>query len=602
MFQLDMQPELSIADFLEDYNKDAWLGYMRKTKTGVIHKNLSVGFIEKCDYWNKEDVYLDLNPLKGQFIKRSKASVHKLAVLYADLDIGRDDNPFMSDSEKKQQKQATVDQLEKEVFNKTLAEPNFICDSGRGLYLIYIIYQNEEKTKQEHKNATGRWRRINSKITDELKWYCADSSVSTDESRVLRIPDTINTHNGERVKFYRYSDKVYTLYNIERDFMFTPSDEQMDKLERMQNTLDIKCNVLNKRSIRRFMAEHEKEYVQAYNSKKPTETQLDYAADIADMLNITCPKFRTAGGASRFIKKYEAKFELEKAKRKIHVTYNKKDMTKRMLEKRIRRLEKIVIEAKKDTYREIALFFYRLFVLELTENKKTAEQMTLDLIRAMSCPLNEKEAMRTTKVAEKYFDADTIYKITDEKLASKFGLSADEWRKLIPAEKKEENKELRKARNRRYYEKKLQKAGTTTKQDKIIVRRDEVSRLLSEGKNKNEICIELGISERTYYDDLKAINNEVETNIVQEQENAEIIEKDVAKKLDPISNRGPIGPSNQLHLEEMNGKCYPLNWEYSFDFTLNMLMYRDSSVDSSWHMLWPDAVYVDHSDRPPGDA
>lgn len=52
----------------------------------------------------------------------------------------------------------------------------------------------------------------------------------------------------------------------------------------------------------------------------------------------------------------------------------------------------------------------------------------------------------------------------------------------------------------------------------------------------------------------------------------------------------------------MNGKGYPLNWEYSFDFTLNMLMYRDSYVDSSWHMLWPDAVYVDHADRPPDDA
>lgn len=100
MFQLDMQPELSIADVLADYDANAWLGYMRKTDTGVIHKNLSVGFILKCNYWDKEDVYINLNPLKGRCTKRSKANVHKLAVLYADLDIGRDDNPFMSDEEK----------------------------------------------------------------------------------------------------------------------------------------------------------------------------------------------------------------------------------------------------------------------------------------------------------------------------------------------------------------------------------------------------------------------------------------------------------------------------------------------------------------------
>lgn len=597
MFQLDMQPELSIADVLADYDANAWLGYMRKTDTGVIHKNLSVGFILKCNYWDKEDVYINLNPLKGRCTKRSKANVHKLAVLYADLDIGRDDNPFMSDEEKREQKQATVDQLEKEVFNKTLPEPNYICDSGRGLYAIYLIYQNEDKTKQEHKNATGRWRRINSKITDALQWYCADSAVGTDESRVLRIPDTINTHNGERVKFYRYSDKVYTLYNIERDFMSEPSDAQMEKLKRMENTLDIKCNVLNKRSIRRFMNEHDREYVQAYNAKAPTEAQLNYAADIAKVLNISCPKFRTAGGAGRFIKKYKNEFELEKAKKKIHYLGSEKDITKRMLETRIRRLEKVIAEAKKDTYRELALFFYRLFILELTGDKDTAEQMTLDIIRSMECPLDEKEAMRTTKSAEKYFDADKIYKITDEKLAAKFDMTVEEWRALIPKEKKEENKELRKVRNRQYYEKKLKEAGKISVKDKVVDRREEVARLLSMGKNRKEICEELGISKSTYYTDVQAIND-----VPVQKDGEDSAQEEFPKNSTSYRNTGHKCPVRGQIETNFDGTGYPTNWLYQYDSVLHLVMYKDPQDDSLWHPLWPGSEYVDHEDRPPDDA
>lgn len=538
MFQLKNQKPIELEEFLADYNQASWLGYISKDEDRVKHGQLTVRRAIERNYEGKADIYLSYNPLKG-YTPRKKANVGKLALLYVDLDIGRGENPFEDDTTP-EYKQSVVDSLEDSVFGVTVPAPNYICDSGRGLYLIYKIYQNADGNKQEHINAAERWERVNSYLTSAFDWYCADKSVSTDEARVLRVPGSLNSHSGTEVKFYAYSDEIYTLFSIERDYMNVPTDAQIAKLERVEKALGIECAVRNRNSIRRFMKRHEEEYRKAYNKKAPSEKQLKYASDIAHVLHIDMPNFRTAGGANRFIKKYQKDFLAEKAKRKTHSTFimNDDEKTLRMLEGRLKRIEKLLSEAPKDSYRETGLFLYRLIACEYTGDKKLAAEMTLNLLRNMSNPLQEREAMRTTRSAEQYWENNQVYRMTDDTIAEWFGISGSEWRELIPREAYSEDKELRRARNRRYYEKKLKKAGEVSKQDKIASRREEIARLLSVGKSREEICLELNISVGTYYTDLKYLE---EHNIDTE---AQDIDKPIQENLDDLSNSGALAPKS----------------------------------------------------------
>ena len=538
MFDLSTQIPITIEEFFSEYPANSWLGFIEKTDDKTKHYPMDIGNVLSSDYSGKQDVYLAYNPLKqGQ--PRKKANVKKLALLFVDLDIGRDDSLvkfFMRSS----YKESTIKQLEAEAFGKTVPEPNFICDSGRGLYLLYKIYQNEEQTVQEHKKATLRWRRVNSFLTSQLEMFESDRAVATDEARVLRIPGSVNSHSNTEVKFYRYSDNVYTLHRIEQDYMNAPTEKQLEALHKIEEALDIKCDVLNRRRIRRFMAEHEAEYKKYKNKQPVTEKQLAYARDIAKLLDISCPKFRTYGGANKFIKRHEEEFKRLRAEKRAGSSFlpTEARLTNAMLENRLLKIEKVLIDASPDSFRETGLFFYRLFALEYTRDKEVALQMMLDVNGKMKHPLSNKIIRRTTRPVEDYFEADTIYKMKDETLARWFDMSAEEWKDLLPFEKKED-KELRKARNRRYYEAKLVSEGKTTKAEKIQQRREEIQRLCSEGNTKNEICEILHISVRTYYSDLQALEEEKESSAQDKVESC-------AEKLDAYSNSVPLGTNPLL--------------------------------------------------------
>lgn len=577
MFQLTEQKPIALKEFLADYDQASWLGYLSKDGEKVKHGQWTVKRAAERNYEDKTDIYMSYNPLNG-YVARKKSNIGRLALLYVDLDIGRGENPFEDDTTP-EYKQNIVNALEKNVFGITVPEPNYICDSGRGLYLIYKIYQNEDGNKQEHVNAAERWGRVNSYFTAQFGAYCADKAVSTDEARVLRIPGSINSSTGRVVQFYQYSTQVYTLYNIERDYMSAPTKAQIEKLEQVEALLGVFCSVRNRRSIRRFLERHEEAYKKACNKKKPSEKQFKYAADIARILGIALPNFRTAGGASRFIKKYHKKFLAVKSKRKKHSNYiaNKDEITLKMLEKRLKSIEKVLMDAPKDTYREIGLFLYRLFACEYTGDKKLAAAMTRKLLSKMVNPIPEKSAMRTTRSAEKYWENGTIYRMKDRTLADWFGMSVDEWKTLLPRDAYEDDKVLRKARNRRYYEKKLEKLGKTSKQDKITSRREEIARLICDGKKKEEICAELHISERTYYSDTKYIQE----NMV--EEGRQNIDKSAAKNLDASCNRGPVGPMYQIstRLDGMSITCIMVN-----PFTGEKLDSRKMRKTGEWSVFF----------------
>lgn len=534
MIELAQKNSIGLDELLEGYDHASWLGYLHKTEDGVKYGQWTVGRAKERNYAGIEDMYISYNPLRG-YVPRSKANVGKLSWLYVDLDIGRGDNPFEDDTTR-EYKQSLIRYFEENIFGVTVPAPSYICDSGRGLYLIYVIKQSETTNTHEHVNAVERWRRVNTYLTSQFREYCADCSVSTDEARVLRVPGSVNSHTGREVQYYRYSDKTYTLYNIERDYMSAPTQAQLHKLERVEALLGVSCTVRNKRSIRRFLERHEEEYKKARNKAKPSEKQLKYAEDIARVLELELPRFRTAGGASRYIQKHHEAFLAEKAKRKNHRTSSDGENTSKMLEKRLQKLERVLVDAPEDSYREKGLFLYRMFACEHTGDKKLAAEMTRELLGKMACPIPEREAMQETRSAEKYWESGRAYKLKDETLAEWLGLSAEEWKELLPRVSYDQDKELKRARNRRHYKKKLERTGDTTKQEKIKARRESIARLIGDGKTKEEICSELQISERTYYADKKYLQDEKE------------IESN-AKKSDAKSNKGPLGPCRPEEME-----------------------------------------------------
>ncbi len=527
MFRFKDYKKIELQEFLSDYSPYSYLGVMKKdAKGGVKLSQVRVDKTRSMNFNGMEDVYLGYNPLRGN-VRRNKKNVGRLALLYVDLDVGRGENPF-ADTTTIEYKEALVSSLEKYMFDKVVPKPNYICSSGRGLYLLYKIFQNEKATVQQHKNASLRWERINTFLTDAFEDYCADHSVSTDEARVLRIPGSINSTSGAEVKFYEYCDKIYTLHNIEHAFMAQPTDAQLEKLERVEKALGVCCKARNRRSIREFLDRHEIEYRKLCQSKAPSEKQLKYAQDMAKTLNKTCPKFRTAGGADRFIRRNKKAFESERTKQKNRKRYLTADQrTETMLKNRLVRIEKLLLSATKDSYREEALFLYRLFALELTGNKNEAKQMMKSVLSNMDHPLPEKEAFNATRSAEKYWESGSIYKIKEATLAERFGLTFSEWKNLVPHTNKN-NQVLRREQNRRYYQSKLQSSGKDTKRNEIQKRRELVARLIELGKSRAEICAELGISERTYYSDKKSIK--VETQEAQD------VEKKTANNSVALSN------------------------------------------------------------------
>lgn len=164
----------------------------------------------------------------------------------------------------------------------------------------------------------------------------------------------------------------------------------------------------------------------------------------------------------------------------------------------------------------------------------------------MRNPLPESSVMRSTKTAEKYWEKGEAYKISDETLAARFDMSLAEWGALLPEEICEKMKERKREYNQQYYARKLEKRGETTKKNKIAERREEMACLLSMGKTKDEICAELGISERTLYYDMQNIKDQVQDS--HELEIQDATNEITAKISTSKSNRGHLCPRGSFRV------------------------------------------------------
>lgn len=156
-----------------------------------------------------ENIYITLNT----FYKpcRRLENVKELNCLYIDLDYYKTG---------KVRSQILMD-LEENYFNKKIPIPNYVLDSGRGLYLIWRINKVPSQ-------ALPLWKAVQDYFYNQLKSLGADRQA-LDSTRILRVPNSINSKSNTVVSVIEQYDYVYDLREIQNNFLPTLKPKEKKK-------------------------------------------------------------------------------------------------------------------------------------------------------------------------------------------------------------------------------------------------------------------------------------------------------------------------------------------------------------------------------------
>lgn len=156
----------------------------------------------------KDNVYVSLNTFYSTY--RRIEYLKELKAQFIDLDIYKT----------KFTKEQILMNLEENYFNKSIPRPNLIVDSGRGLYLIWLINSVPSK-------ALPLWKAVEEYLYSVLKPFGADRQA-LDPTRVLRVPGSINSKSNSVVKILDEYDYIYDLREIQNEFL-PELDERVKK-------------------------------------------------------------------------------------------------------------------------------------------------------------------------------------------------------------------------------------------------------------------------------------------------------------------------------------------------------------------------------------
>ncbi|TPE15663.1 DNA-binding response regulator [Clostridium perfringens] len=146
-----------------------------------------------------ENIYITLNT----FYKpcRRLENIKELNTLFIDLDYYKTG---------KTKDQVLMD-LEKNYFNQSIPIPNYVIDSGRGMYLIWLI-------KSVPSKALPLWKAIQEYLYNQLKYFGADRQA-LDATRILRVPGSINSKSKTVVNILDEYEYIYDLREIQNGFL-----------------------------------------------------------------------------------------------------------------------------------------------------------------------------------------------------------------------------------------------------------------------------------------------------------------------------------------------------------------------------------------------
>lgn len=206
-------------NYLDTLHSDS-KGWITKAEMNCGYKQWHYRYNELlAQDFNQENVYISLNTFYSTV--RRLEYLKELKAQFIDLDIYK--TGFT--------KEQIIMHLEADYFNKSIPRPNFIIDSGRGLYLIWIL-------KSVPSKALPLWKAVEEYLYSVLKPFGADRQA-LDPTRVLRVPGSINSKSRTTVKVIEKYNYLYDLREIQSEYLPELEERKAKKKGRPSKTVFI---------------------------------------------------------------------------------------------------------------------------------------------------------------------------------------------------------------------------------------------------------------------------------------------------------------------------------------------------------------------------
>lgn len=403
-----------------------------------------------------------LSKKKEKPVRRNE-NIKRINAFYVDLDV------YKIGLSKEQ----VLLKLHDEYIGSIIPTPTFIIDSGRGMYLIWKLANEDLKTQ-------SRWEVVENYLIDALAPLGADNAVR-DLARVLRIPFTGNSKSKSNVHILEFCDLVYTIRDIAIEYGLACKKKTGEKKPATSKQIWAVQNIVAT------------ECVQAPDLSDRKATAL-WLADYAKIL------------ASH---KKDTKIS---AKSKIKISF--RNRTRSLTGYCADLLSLMSMRKGEDCRRENALFLYRLWNYEIYHDANLALTATLEFNRALDRPLPEKTVIKATESAERKVNNGATYAFKVSTLIRFLDITTEELSHLTYLSKGEASRPKnaddgqardRKDENHACYKRRLEKKGDSLKCDKITMRRMKIADMLAEGLTAEEIMKSLSISRATYYRDMACL-------------------------------------------------------------------------------------------------
>jgi len=208
--------QINYLDILHSDSK----GWITKAEINCGYKQWHYRYNELLEQdFNQENVYISINTFYSTF--RRLEYLKELKAQFIDLDIYK--TGFT--------KEQIIMNLEADYFNKSIPRPNLIIDSGRGLYLIWLLNSVPSK-------ALPLWKAIEEYLYSVLKQFGADRQA-LDPTRILRVPGSINSKSKTTVKVIEQYDYIYDLREIQNEYLPELEERKAKKKGRPSKTVFI---------------------------------------------------------------------------------------------------------------------------------------------------------------------------------------------------------------------------------------------------------------------------------------------------------------------------------------------------------------------------
>ena len=214
--QEEYSEQINYLDILHSDSK----GWITKAEINSGYKQWHYRYNELLEQdFNQENVYISINTFYSTF--RRLEYIKELKAQFIDLDVYK--TGFT--------KEQIIMHLEADYFNKSIPRPNLIIDSGRGLYLIWLLNSVPSK-------ALPLWKAIEEYLYSVLKPFGADRQA-LDPTRVLRVPGSINSKSNTTVKVIEQYDYIYDLREIQNEYLPELEERKAKKKGRPSKTVFI---------------------------------------------------------------------------------------------------------------------------------------------------------------------------------------------------------------------------------------------------------------------------------------------------------------------------------------------------------------------------